>query len=134
MKYEKSCGAVVFKKDHNEIFILLVEMNKGHWSFPKGHMKRNETEQQTALREIKEETNLEVNLIGEFRQTVKYLSDQETEKEVVYFLAKPKSTLIQRQESEIKNITWLRYKDAMKQLTFETDKGILKQVHEKYLS
>jgi phenylpyruvate tautomerase PptA (4-oxalocrotonate tautomerase family) len=44
MKYEKSCGAVVFKKDHNEIFILLVEMNKGHWYFPKGHMKRNEKE------------------------------------------------------------------------------------------
>jgi 8-oxo-dGTP pyrophosphatase MutT (NUDIX family) len=130
MKYEKSCGAVVVKKDHNESFILLVQMNKGHWSFPKGHMKRNETEQQTALREVKEETNLEVNIKGDFRQTVKYLSDQETEKEVVYFLANPKSDQIQRQESEIKNITWLRYKDAIEQLTYKTDKDILKQVHE----
>ncbi len=130
MKYEKSCGAVVVKRDQNEVYILLVQMNKGHWSFPKGHMQRTETEQETALREIKEETNLDVILLENFRQTVKYNSAQETEKEVVYFLAKPKSDHIQRQESEIKNICWLKYGDAMDQLTFEIDKGILKQVHE----
>jgi 8-oxo-dGTP pyrophosphatase MutT (NUDIX family) len=129
MKYEKSCGAVVVKRDQNEDYFLLVQMNKGHWSFPKGHMQHHETEQQTALREIKEETNLDVILLENFRQTVKYHSAHETEKEVVYFLAKSKSDYIQRQESEIKNISWLRYEDAMGQLTYETDKGILKQVH-----
>ena len=101
-------------------------MNRGHWSFPKGHMKLNENEKLTALREIKEETNLDVDLIEGYRETVKYLSDPETEKEVVYFLAQPKSGIIQKQEAEIKKIAWFKFENAIHRLTFNTDKEILK--------
>ena len=73
MKYEKSCGAIVYKKESNEIYILLVQMNRGHWSFPKGHMNLDETEEQTSMREIKEETNLKIEIAEGFRQTVTYL-------------------------------------------------------------
>ncbi len=127
MKFEKSCGAVVFKKEKKGIYILLVQMNRGHWSFPKGHVKLSETEEQTTLREIKEETNLEVVIIEGFKQKVSYLSDTDTLKEVIYFLAKPRSVLIQRQESEIKSISWFKFENAIEKLSYDKDKEILKQ-------
>ena len=60
MKKEKSCGAVVYKIINNQIFFLIEKMQRGHFSIPKGHVENNETEIETALREIKEETNLDV--------------------------------------------------------------------------
>lgn len=126
MKYEKSCGLIVFKKENNDIYVLLVQMNRGHWSFPKGHMNHSETEEQTSLREIKEETNLEVDIVEGFRQTMTYLSDTDTMKEVIYFLAKPKSVKIQRQETEIKSISWFKFENAIDILTYDKDKEILK--------
>ena len=58
---EKSCGAVVYKKEEEKIYFLIEEMKAGHYSIPKGHVENNETEIETALREIKEETNLDSN-------------------------------------------------------------------------
>ena len=74
MKKEKSCGAVVYKIINNQIFFLIEKMQRGHFSIPKGHVENNETEIETALREIKEETNLEVESIGMFINTFDYLS------------------------------------------------------------
>ena len=61
MNYEKSCGAIVFRKFHGNIELLLIKhANGGHWSFPKGHVEAGETEVETAIREIREETGIEV--------------------------------------------------------------------------
>ena len=60
MKFEKSCGAIVYRKTQNQIDLLLIKNRYGgHWSFPKGHVEGAETEMQTALREVKEETGLD---------------------------------------------------------------------------
>ena len=64
MKKEKSCGVIVIKRENEEFKILLLEHQKGHISYPKGHVEENETEEDTALREVKEETNLDVKLIS----------------------------------------------------------------------
>ena len=57
--YEKSCGGIIFYKTKQNTKILLVKNNNGrYWSFPKGHIEEGETEQETAIREIKEETGL----------------------------------------------------------------------------
>ena len=58
---EKSCGVVLFNSDR---FLLLQHNNEvsgadGHWDFPKGHVESGEEEIDTALRELKEETNIE---------------------------------------------------------------------------
>lgn len=58
MKYEKSCGAIVIEDGK----VLLVKHNAGHWDFPKGHVEEGETEFETAIREVKEETNIDIKL------------------------------------------------------------------------
>ena len=71
MKKEKSCGAVVYRMEDGSPEILLIKhRNGGHWAFPKGHVEKNETESETALREIQEETGLAVDLDTGFRETV----------------------------------------------------------------
>ena len=58
MKHEKSCGAVIIKNNK----VLVLQQVAGHWGFPKGHVEKGETEVETAIREIKEETNLDVEI------------------------------------------------------------------------
>ena len=73
MKFEKSCGAIVYRKNRSQIELLLIKNRYGgHWSFPKGHVEGQETEIQTALREVKEETGLDINIQKGFRQMVEY--------------------------------------------------------------
>ena len=67
MKKERSCGAVVYKREYDRTLFLLERMVQGHISLPKGHMEAGETEEETARREIREETALELGklrLIG----------------------------------------------------------------------
>ena len=51
---EKSCGCIIINKNK----VLLIKQTKGHWGFPKGHVEKDETEIETAIREVKEETNI----------------------------------------------------------------------------
>ena len=52
--------------------ILLRHRFGGHWSFPKGHVEQGENEQQTAMREVKEETGVSITLLDGFRESVEY--------------------------------------------------------------
>ncbi|MBR3721040.1 MAG: NUDIX domain-containing protein [Clostridia bacterium] len=126
MKYEKSCGAVVF--DGNKV--LIIQQVKGHWGFPKGHVEDGETEVQTAVREIKEETNLDVE-IDETKRFVEHYSPEEgIEKDVVFFIAKKIGGEIKVQEEEVKDTKWLTPREAMDRLTYESSKNILRNIIE----
>ena len=93
MLHEKSCGAIVYRKYHGNTEILLIKhINSGHWSFPKGHVEGDETEEETAKREIMEETGIDVNLDTTFREIVSYSPRKDTQKIVVYFIGKAKNT------------------------------------------
>ena len=125
MKKEKSCGAVVYKYDNDKLYILLLKHNKGHWSFPKGHMELGETEEETAFREIKEETNLDTIIDNKFRYVSTYSPLKDVIKDVVYFVAIPKNNDIKPQLEEINLIKWCEENDAMNIITYDNDKKIL---------
>ena len=111
---EKSCGAVILKKEAGTIKVLLVQMkNGGHFAFPKGHVEGNETEFETAAREICEETSLKVNFIKGFRKSTEYSPKDGFMKEVVYFLATPKEDTLRAQEEEILSISWVPFETAI---------------------
>ena len=132
MKQEKSCGAIILRKDTEELQVLLLKHNAGHWAFAKGHVEANETEEQTALREITEETSLDVKLDTKFRTTVTYSPMEDVEKEVVYFLAYKTEGNETPQLEEISQMKWLNLDEAKNTVTYERDKEILQKV-EKYL-
>ncbi len=126
MLHEKSCGAIVYRKYHGNTEILLIKhVNSGHWSFPKGHVEGNETETETAKREILEETGIEVNLDPTFREIVSYSPRKDTQKIVVYFIAKAKNTDFVPQEEEIAEIKWVEIGRAGQVLAYENDRSIV---------
>ncbi len=127
---EKSCGAVVYKREGNEYLFLLEKMKLGHISIPKGHVEANESEQETALREIKEETNLDVQLDTGLRQVISYSPYDGCVKEVVFFVAEGKeSRKMIPQECEVSDLIWANLQKAEELLTFDSDKQVLKNAY-----
>lgn len=130
-KYEKSCGAVVYTVNNGEIQYLLVQQLNGNYGFPKGHVEANETEIETATREIKEETNLNVIFIDGFRESNIYDLPKQTntKKEVVYFLAYYEGQRYIYQKEELISIWLVNYERAMKMLTYPAQQNILKKAN-----
>ena len=125
MTFEKSCGAVVHRKYHGNTEILLIRhVKSGYWSFPKGHVEKGETEVETAVREIKEETGLDVFVDTGFRETVTFSSRPGVQKTVVYFGAQAKSGEIIPQLEEISDFRWIPIDQANALLTYDNDKTV----------
>ncbi|MCR5794870.1 MAG: NUDIX domain-containing protein [Solobacterium sp.] len=127
MKQEKSCGAVIFREKNDHIYFLIIRQNQGHWCFPKGHCEPGESEQETAWREIKEETGLEVKFFSDFRATTSYSPKEDVIKEVVYFLANPEGGELRLQEEEVQDVRWVRRIDAAALLTYDNDIELFKK-------
>lgn len=126
MQYEKSCGGIVYRKFHGNTELLLIKnQNDGHWSFPKGHVEENETEVETALREIKEETNIDVSIDESFRKVITYSPRKDITKDVVYFIAKALSYDYTPQEEEIAQIKWVEINHAISILTYDNDRQLV---------
>lgn len=127
--YEKSCGAVVYINLKGDIKYLLVKNKNGRcWSFPKGHIEINENEKQTAKREIKEETGLDVEIKKDFRETGIYCPFGKTQKKVVFFLAEAKSDKVSIQQREIDDYAWVTMQQAKKMCHHENDIRVLDKV------
>lgn len=129
--YEHSCGAVVFRKINEEYrFLLIKNRRSNHWGFPKGHMEKGETREQTAMREVLEETGLHIDILDGFCSESDYRIGGKIEKRVDVFLATTADTQTVIQKEEIENYIWLRYPEAQDMLKFDNDKEILTSVHE----
>lgn len=126
--YEKSCGAVIFYRSKKDTKILLVKNNNGrYWSFPKGHIETGETEHQTAIREIKEETGLDVTLINGFREISEYCPFAKIRKRVVFFLAQAFTDNVKIQEEEIDSYIWVDLQQARKMCSYDNDLRIIEK-------
>ena len=126
MKYEKSCGAVIFRKA-GDWDVLLIRHTKGrHISFPKGHVEPGETESQTAEREVFEETGLRVRVDRRFRAENRYNIRPDTQKLVVIFAALTEQAEITPQPEEIAEAFWLPVEQAAERLTYERDRKIMR--------
>ena len=126
MLHEKSCGAIVYRKFHGNIELLLIKnQNGGHWSFPKGHVEGTETEEETAVREIMEETGIQVALDTSFRHVITYAPKKETTKDVIYFLARALTYDYTPQEEEIAQIKWVEINHATSILSYDNDRQLV---------
>lgn len=128
---EKSCGVVVFRKENNENFFLVLKYPGGHFDFPKGHVEDEDgSERATALRELEEETGIKnVRFINNYREEISYKYNKKnipSNKHVIFFLAETdeKNVKISHEHTDY---YWLPYDEALKKLTFENAKGLLKR-------
>lgn len=128
MKTEKSCGAVVFTKEGEKIKYVIIHSVSGAYGFPKGHAEHGESEVETALREVHEETGVCVRLLDGFRMEDSYSfkrGSSVTIKHVVYFLAEYENQPLVIQEDELNGVELLSYEDALSTLRFDGIRKIL---------
>ena len=131
MKHEKSCGAIVLREGERGPEVLLLRHRAGHWDFPKGHVEARETEEETALREVMEESGLSVAIDQSgYRGRVSYSPYPGCEKAVVFFLARYASGSLKLQAEEVSGAGWFAPEEALKTITYESSRGLLRQAME----
>ena len=127
---EKSCGIVLFHLDEFLVIQHSTESNEveGHWDFSKGHVEDNESELETATRELQEETGIDdFRIIDNFRQRITYnvhKNNSAIPKEVIFFLAESSTKSI-KLSSEHQNYLWLNFDLAHDRLTYSNAKEVL---------
>ncbi len=124
--YESSCGAVIFRESEEGIkFLLIRNKRSAHWGFPKGHIEPGETEEDTAIREVFEETGLRIRIVPGFVKKSEYTIQGKIEKSVSIFLAETDELVYKLQEEEIEECDWYDFDAALRILNYENDKYIL---------
>jgi 8-oxo-dGTP pyrophosphatase MutT (NUDIX family) len=133
MKKENSYGIIPLIFSAGSWRVLLVQHHAGHWAFPKGHADRGESPQQTAERELLEETGLTFErYLSPEPLSESYIFTFRGEriyKTVYYFLALVSGKIV-IQKHEIKASQWLSLPEAFKQITFNEGKRVCQQVME----
>lgn len=128
--HELSIGAVLFNFKYKKPYFLLLHYNSGHWDFPKGNKETGETDQETILREIREETGIvDINIYEDFRKEVFYNYKRKKSlisKEVIYFLAKTSKWDVILSKEHI-GYKWESYSSALEIITYENSRTILRQ-------
>jgi len=131
MPRERSCGAVVFRKN-GSVEYLLLHYEAGHWDFVKGQVEEGETEEETARRELLEETGItDAQFIQDFREKISYFYRREGKtiyKEVIFLLVEAKWSEVTLSYEHI-GYAWLPYEEALKRLTFKNAKDVLRKAH-----
>ncbi len=128
MPNEKSAGAVVYFRGDSIEYLLLLST---YWGFPKGIIEEGEEERMAAVREVREETGLEVMLIEGFRKADDYWyrrKGQRVHKQAIYFLGQAQSRET-RLSWEHEDVAWLSYQQAMEKLKFAGLRDLLTQAN-----
>jgi ADP-ribose pyrophosphatase YjhB (NUDIX family) len=131
MKEEVCYGVVPLKKTLKGYDILLLKHQKGsYWGFPKGHQNPNEPPRKAALRELKEETNLECvkDFDQIFSEEYTFTRDNQTVHKLVFYFLMECSGEVQIQKEEIADAKWMSFEEAKNLLNFKGALSILKQV------
>jgi 8-oxo-dGTP pyrophosphatase MutT (NUDIX family) len=143
--FEKSSGVVVFRHTNKEIEYLLLQYRNKHWSFPKGHIEKNESVIDTALRETKEETGIDdLKIVANFKKNIyfyyKAIGQEKINrlrekrkirifKRVTFFLGESGKENIVLSDEQI-DFAWLNFEDATKKVTYSKDRGVLMEANQ----
>ena len=142
-KYKKECsagGLVVQKKDSQPIKILMVEVcnleKKTVWTFPKGHLEKNETPYQAAIREVQEETGWKCRKPSRFKQVFQKIyyefkrGEELIKKEVIWFLMEPIEKKGKPDPDEILESKWFTIPQAKKHIQYPSDQQLIHRLTE----
>jgi 8-oxo-dGTP diphosphatase len=126
-RFEFSAGGIVL--DGDRLLMVKVKNLEGEerWTFPKGHIEKDETAEEAALREVQEETGYRCQ-IGERFERVQYYfqrSGQLIKKTVAWFLMKPLEKTGKPDAEEILDTEWVSMEEAESRATYKSDKKLL---------
>lgn len=130
---DQSFGIIPYLKKGNQLLFLLIQHQEGHWAFPKGHKEGSETDLETALRELFEETGTEIRKVESSHPFYEHYEITQPDgtfisKTVTFFPAEVKSEVVKIQPTEIQDFAWLAYDAARDKMTFQAGKKVIDEV------
>ena len=127
---ENSAGVVIFLKKNDIFSFLLLHYGAGHWGLAKGHIEGGETLKETIVREVKEETGIDdLRFVPGFQEKTEYFFKSKGKtifKTNKLFLAETKKEEINL-SLEHTSFVWLPYHQALKKITFENTRRVLRK-------
>lgn len=127
---ESSAGILLFCESLGKKLFLLLHYPSGHWDFIKGRIEKNEQPRHAALREAREETGItDIEFVDGFEERIQYsyqFDRRVIRKEVIFFLAKTKTTAVKLSDEHL-NYTWLEFDDAFEKTTYQNAKELLRK-------
>ena len=126
-----SAGGIVIRFEGEDPYLVVGSRRRERdivtWTLPKGTPNAGETREQTAIREVGEETGLEVRITGPL-DSIEYWFVQRglrIHKTVHYFLMEPIGGDLERHDHEFEAVRWISFADAQHTLTFETERALV---------
>lgn len=138
MRKEKACGIIVYQEIDGQTKFLVIKHNikerEDYWNFPKGHVEAGESEEETAIREVFEETGISTEIVSGFRATDQYFTidwdKEKIDKNVVFFVGKPLNVNIKIDPAEVIEAKWLNYAQAKEIISYDGSKRVLEEAAE----
>jgi len=132
VRAEFSAGGVVYKKNGSAVKVVLIaRRGKTVWCLPKGKIEKAETPELAAAREIKEETGLTAELEKALSEIAyRYISPVDKAqvfKKVRFFLFKYLNGSVQDHDDEVDEARWFDISEALKVMTYPSEKNIMKK-------
>jgi 8-oxo-dGTP pyrophosphatase MutT (NUDIX family) len=131
-----SAGGIVVRHEDGQPWLVVGSRRRDRdgrtWTLPKGTPKSGETTEETALREVAEETGLKVRITGPL-DSIEYFfvqSGTRIHKTVHYFMMEPTGGDLARHDREFEEVRWIRFSDAAATLTFETERALVARAAE----
>jgi len=135
-KREVSAGGVVFRHSHGIVEVALIRAGR-RWGLPKGHMESGESIQQTAEREVAEETGLHGEVVGKIGEITYRFTNRWAEgkpvrvfKRVHFYLIRWEHGDVAGHDYEVDEARWFPIEIAMTTLAYATEKKILRRAQD----
>jgi 8-oxo-dGTP pyrophosphatase MutT (NUDIX family) len=129
-KLDEAAGGIVVARHGNDLRVVLIAVDRGavpRWSLPKGHFKKGETVELAALREVREETGLSVEIVAPL-STIDYWFVEKRvryHKFVHYFLMRAVGGNLSDHDDEVLEARWFDWEDAVAHLTYSNERDLL---------
>ena len=138
MVRQKTIGIITFRREGKGIRYLLLHHGGQYWNFPKGRQEGEETELQSALRELEEETGItDINIIDGFHDEYDYDFDTEIKngvkekiyKKAIFFLGEVKDDEVKISDEHL-DYGWFDFDTALRRMFFQEGRNSLKRANE----
>lgn len=130
---EVSAGGIVFRRDGERTFYLLIRDPYRNWGFPKGHLEEGEAPEQAALREVSEETGLAGIELRAAVETIDWtfrFRGRKIHKTCHFFLMETAQRRTTPQSAEgITACRWATYEQATKMIAYDNARAVLEMAH-----
>lgn len=135
---ETSSGGVLYRLKEGilEVALILRTTQKGKkvWCLPKGKVEKAESPEETALREVREETGMEGEIVQKLGSINYWFHSPEDKakvhKTVHFYLMKYLSGSPQEHDWEVEDVSWFNLKEALALMAYETEKEIVQRLRE----